>query len=77
MEVKLLVKKRSNETSDEKEENGNTILVSNLPEGLTEHDIHIHFQKERNGGGDVQEVIVFPGNNQALVVFEDPKGERL
>ena len=77
MEVKLLVKKCSNEESDETEENGNTILVSNLPEGLTENNIHIHFQKEKNGGGDVQEVILFLGNKQALVVFEDPEGERL
>ena len=75
LKVKLLVKKYNNKES-EIEENGNTVLVSDLPEGLTENNIHTHFQKE-NGGGDVQEVILFPGNKQALVVFEDPEGERL
>ena len=53
-----------------------TILVSDLPEGVSESDVHIHFQKKRNGGGEVEKVIISQEKNKALVVFEDPKGQQ-
>lgn len=30
-----------------------SIVVSNIPDNLTYKDVIIHFQKERNGGGEV------------------------
>ena len=50
-----------------------TILVSDLPEGVSESDVHIHFQKKRNGG-EVDKVIILQEENKALVLFEDPEG---
>jgi hypothetical protein len=32
-------------------------VVSGLPEGATENGVHIHFQKKKNGGGEVKKVI--------------------
>ena len=53
-------------------EHGAKVLVFGLPEGVTENRIHIHFQKEKNGGGNVEYVVMYKG--RALVVFEDPEG---
>ena len=63
------------ETSEkENVEKSRTIMVSDLPEGVTESSVHIHFLKKKNGGGDIEKVIVLPEKNNALVVFEDPEG---
>jgi hypothetical protein len=62
------------ESKIENVEKSRTILVSGLPEGVTESDVHIHFQKKKNGGGEVEKVTVLPEGNTALVVFEDPEG---
>ena len=76
----LIVKLQSSETSptiekSEKEstEKARTIVVTDLPEGATENSVHIHFQKKKNGGGEVEKVVVLPGNT-ALVVFQHPEG---
>ena len=65
----------NNEESErENSEKSRTIFVSGLPEGVTESDVRIHFQKKKNGGGEVKQVTVLPERNTALVVFEDPEG---
>ena len=60
---------RSNSTEKE----ARTISVSGLPEEVTEKGLLIHFQKKKNGGGDIEETTLLPGG-KALVVFEDPEG---
>ena len=50
-----------------------TILVSGLPEGVRESTVLIHFQKKRNGGGDIEKITLLAGG-KAMVVFENPKG---
>jgi hypothetical protein len=55
------------------EEKFGTVLVSGLPEGATENALHIHFQKKKNGGGEVKEVKLLQGK-KAIVVFEDIEG---
>ena len=52
---------------------GRKILVSGLPVGTTENSVHIHFQKKKNGGGEVERIILL-NEGKALVLFEDPKG---
>lgn len=49
------------------------ILVSGFPVGITELDLLVFFQSERDsGGGDVETVeIVYPGS--AVIVFTEPK----
>ena len=74
----LIVKLQSSETSptiekSESTEKARTIVVTDLPEGATENSVHIHFQKKKNGGGEVEKVVVLPGNT-ALVVFQHPEG---
>ena len=67
--------KRNNEPPErESTDKSRTVLVSDLPEGASESDVHIHFQKNRNGGGEVEKVVLLQEKNKALVVFEDPEG---
>ena len=63
-------KSENNESSGEKE---STVIVSGLPEGSTENSVHIHFQKRKHGGGDIQKVEML-GEGKARVTFEDPEG---
>lgn len=50
-----------------------TVKVSELPEGATENTVHIHFQKRKNGGGEVKKVEMLE-EGKARVTFEDPQG---
>ena len=50
-----------------------TVMVFGLPEGSTKDSVHIHFQKKKNGGGDIQKVEML-GEGKAMITFEDPQG---
>ena len=52
-----------------------TIVVSNIPTGLCEDEIIIHFQSSKHGGGDVEDVVVLPDGHEALVTFEELNGK--
>ena len=47
--------------------------VSDIPEGVTKNDLHVYFQKRKNGGGEVKRVTLL-AKGHALVVFDDLKG---
>ena len=49
------------------------VMVSRLPEGVTENSVHIHFQKKKNGGGEIEKVIML-GKGKAVVLFEKLAG---
>ena len=49
-----------------------TIVVSNVPADVGEDELTIHFQKEKNGGGDVDHVMV--DGSVAFVIFDLPEG---
>ena len=49
-----------------------TIVVSNFPADVGEDELTIHFQKEKNGGGDVDDVMV--DGSVAFVIFDLPEG---
>ena len=66
------MKELGNDKRDGKNET-KTILVSGLPEESTESSVHIHFQKKKNGGGEIEKVELV-GQGKAIVVFEDPQG---
>ena len=53
---------------------GQTIVVSNFPAHVEdlEEELTIHFQKEKNGGGGVDEVVV--DGSVAFVIFDSPEG---
>ena len=50
-----------------------TIVVWNFPEDVGEDELTIHFQKKKNGGGDVDEVVV--DGTVAFVIFDFPEGQ--
>ena len=69
-----------NKTSEEDaitENKSCTVLVSDLPEETTEYGVHIHFQKKKNGGGEIKTVTLVPEKKVATVVFEDIEGSCL
>ena len=49
------------------------IFVFGIPEGSTENSVHIHFQKRKNGGGEIKKVEMLEGG-KAVITFEDPQG---
>ena len=49
-----------------------TVVVSNFPADTSDEELTIHFQKEKNGGGDVEVVVV--DGNIAFVSFDLPEG---
>ena len=53
-------------------ESGRTVVVPNFPANIGKDELTIHFQKEKNGGGDVDEVVV--DGSVAFVVFDFPEG---
>ena len=65
------VEKLKNKGAREKE--ARTVSVSGLPDGVTENTVIIHFQKKKNGGGEVEKVQML-GEGKAIVVFEVPEG---
>ena len=48
------------------------VVVSNFPANVEEDELMIHFQKEKNGGGDVDEAMV--DGSVAFVIFDFPEG---
>ena len=70
MATENVEKLTNSESSGEKE---STVIVSGLPKGCTENSVHIHFQKRKNGGGDIHKVEML-GEGKARVTFEDPEG---
>ena len=51
-----------------------TIVVWNFPEDVGEDELTIHFEKKKNGGGDVAKVVV--DGSVAFVIFDLPEGQR-
>ena len=73
VETETHMNEETSEQPGTPEEKFGRVLVSGLPEGATENALHIHFQKKKNGGGEVKEVKLLPGK-KAIVVFEDIEG---
>ena len=49
-----------------------TVAVLNFPSHVGEDELTIHFQKAKNGGGDVDDVVIH--GSVAFVVFDVPEG---
>ena len=48
-----------------------SIVAKGIPVGVNENDLTIHFQRRRNGGGEVESVTM---EQSAVITFEDPEG---
>lgn len=53
------------------EELARTVVISNIPRQITKEEIIIHFQKRKNGGGEVYDIWMTK-DGQAVIVFEEP-----
>jgi hypothetical protein len=51
------------------------IRVRNLPKNVKEKHLKIYFSKPENGGGKIEKIYYPLFNNDAVILFEDKKGE--
>ena len=72
-EIKGKVVQIELEKVETSEERCRTVFVSGLPEEVTENNVHIYFQKKKNGGGEVKKVEML-GQGKARVIFEEHEG---
>lgn len=61
--------------SIEKDNLEKTILVSDIPNGITEKEVAFYFQK-RDNGGEVETINMFSEHRTALVVFSEVQGKK-
>jgi len=56
-----------------------SIVVSNIPANTSDKDVHIHFQRKRNGGGEVDFAgYLYPNDYSIMVIiFEKPESKLL
>ena len=55
------------------ERTARTVVIWNIPPQITKDHVHIHFQKSKNGGGEVDDIFITK-DGKAVVVFEKPEG---
>ena len=51
-----------------------SVFVTGLDPAIMPEDCVIHFQRCKNGGGDIERVILSE-KGTAVITFDDPKGE--
>ena len=52
-----------------------SVIVTGFQEGTkSELDLIIHFQRKKNGGGDIERIIVSK-KGTAVITFDNPEGE--
>ena len=51
-----------------------SVFVTGLHPAITPEDCIIHFQRIKNGGGDIDRLILSE-KGTAVITFDDPKGE--
>lgn len=57
----------------EEEQAARSIVVSNISAESTKEDVTIHFQRQKNGGGDIHNVHI-PKKGTAVITFEESEG---
>ncbi|NXT34957.1 PAR14 polymerase, partial [Pelecanoides urinatrix] len=51
-----------------------SIKAENIPASVSTDYITVYFESERNGGGPISDVQLFPEENSAIITFCDHKG---
>ena len=57
----------------EEEQAARSVVVSNISPETAKEDVTIHFQRERNGGGEIDGIYI-PKNGTAVITFEKSEG---
>lgn len=52
-----------------------SVIVSGFPAHTKLEDLIIHFQRRKNGGGDIEKIILSK-KGTAVITFDEPEGER-
>ncbi|XP_066544429.1 protein mono-ADP-ribosyltransferase PARP14 isoform X2 [Amia ocellicauda] len=64
---------KQNQLRAEALELSRSVRVENLPPHTTEDLLELYFEKEKNGGGEVEGITILPEEGAAIVTFLDPK----
>ena len=59
------------ESNLDEEKATRSVVAKGIPAGVSESDLTIHFQRLKNGGGEVESVTM---EQSAVITFEDPEG---
>jgi len=57
----------------DEEQAARSIVVSNISPQTTKEDVTIHFQRQKNGGGEIHSVHI-PEKGTAVITFEEMEG---
>lgn len=52
-----------------------SVIVTGFPAHTKSEDLIIHFQRQKNGGGDIEKIILSK-KRTAVITFDEPEGER-
>ena len=53
-----------------------SVFVTGFNAATKSEDLIIHFQRKKNGGGDIDSIVISGKKGAAVVTFDDPKGEK-
>lgn len=53
-----------------------SVFVTGFNAATKSEDLIIHFQRKKNGGGDIDSVVISSKKGAAIVTFDDPEGEK-
>lgn len=51
-----------------------SVFVTGFKPATKSEDLIIHFQRKKNGGGDIDSIVISK-KGTAVITFDDPKGE--
>ena len=57
----------------EEEQAARSIVISNISPQTTKECVHIHFQRKKNGGGEIDHIYI-PKKGTAVITFEKREG---
>ena len=60
----------------EEEQAARSIVVSNISPQTTKEGVMIHFQRRKNGGGEIDHIHI-PKKGSAVITFEEGEGLRI
>ena len=67
---------QSNDYEDlDEEKAARSIVVSNIPPEIRDEQLLIHFQRQKNGGGDIDRLCMIEADGNAVIIFDEADGK--
>ena len=59
----------------DEEKASRSIVVSNIPPEVPGEQLLIHFQRKRNGGGEIDRICMIEADGNAVIIFDEADGK--